>query len=68
MCREHRGRGHYGHFMGPFMHSMGCCESYGQSKETKIKSLEAIKSRLEDNIKHIDEKIAEIQKGDAQEA
>ena len=54
--------------MGPFMHSMGCCESYGQSKETKIKSLEAIKSRLEDNIKHIDEKIAEIQKGDAQEA
>ena len=55
--------------MGPFMHSMGCdCAPYGQSKETKIKSLEAIKSRLEDNIKHIDEKIADLQKGDAQEA
>jgi hypothetical protein len=69
MCSEHRGRGHFGHFMGPFMHSMGCgCESYEQSKETKIKSLEAFKSRLEDHIKHIDEKIAEVQKGNAQEA
>ena len=55
--------------MGPFMHSMGCdCAPYEQSKETKVKSLEAFKSRLEDHIKHIDEKIADIQKGDAQEA
>jgi hypothetical protein len=54
--------------MGPFMHSMCGCEPYGSSKETKIKSLEAIKSRLEDSIKHIDEKIANIQKEDTQEA
>ncbi|MFW9796390.1 MAG: hypothetical protein ACFFE2_05065 [Candidatus Thorarchaeota archaeon] len=68
MCGEHRGRRHYGQFMGPFMHMMGCCEPYGGSKETQIKSLEAFKSRLEDQIKHIDEKIADLQKQDAQEA
>ncbi len=68
MCGEHRSRGHFGHFMGPFMHSMCGCEPFGSSKETKIKSLEAIKSRLEDSIKHIDEKIVEIQKGESQMA
>ena len=47
------------------MHIMGCCEPYTGSKETKIKSLEAFKSRLEDHIKHIDEKIVELQKEDA---
>ena len=67
MCREHRSHGHYGYFMGPFMSSCGCA-SFEQSKETKIKSLEAFKSRLEDHIKHIDEKISELEKGDAQEA
>jgi uncharacterized coiled-coil protein SlyX len=53
--------------MGPFMHSFGCAP-YEQSKETRIKSLEAFKSRLEDHIKHIDETITELQKEDAQEA
>jgi hypothetical protein len=55
--------------MGPFIYSMGCdCAPYEQSKETKVKSLEAFKSRLEDQIKQIDEKITDLQKGDAQEA
>ncbi|NHI88578.1 MAG: hypothetical protein EAX87_03585 [Candidatus Thorarchaeota archaeon] len=67
MCREHRGHGNLGYFMGPFMYSMGCAP-FEQSKETKIKSLEAFKSRLEDHIKHIDEKIEEMQKEDTQEA
>jgi hypothetical protein len=49
------------------MYSMGCAP-FEQSKETKIKSLEAFKSRLEDHIKHIDEKISEMQKEDTQEA
>jgi hypothetical protein len=67
LCREHSGHGYPGHFMGPFMHSFGCAP-YEQSKETKIKSLEAFKSRLQDHLKHIDEQIAELEKGDAQEA
>ncbi|MFW9833752.1 MAG: hypothetical protein ACFFEK_07145 [Candidatus Thorarchaeota archaeon] len=67
MCGERGSHRYYGHFMGPFMHSFGCAP-YEQSKETKIKSLEAFKSRLEDHIKHIDETISELQKEDAQEA
>lgn len=67
MCREHRSHRYHDHFMGPFMNSWGCAP-YEQSKETKIKGLEAIKSRLKDHITHIDKKIAELEKGDAQEA
>ncbi|MHA3963295.1 MAG: hypothetical protein AM325_007115 [Candidatus Thorarchaeota archaeon SMTZ1-45] len=67
MCGEHRGHRYHGHFTGPFMHSWGCAP-YEQSRETKIKSLEAFKSKLEDHIKHIDEKIAELEKENAQEA
>ncbi len=44
-----------------FFSSM-CCESDMTSKATRIKSLEAKKSRLEDFIRHIDEKIADLQK------
>jgi len=48
---------------------MGCSPEHdGLSKETRVKYLEAMKSKLEDRIKHIDKKIDKIQKGDAQEA
>lgn len=67
MCREHGDHRYYSHFMGPFMYSFGCAP-YEESKGTRIKRLEAFKSRLEDQIKHIDEKIQELEKEDAQEA
>jgi hypothetical protein len=68
MCNEHRGHG-YGHFMGPRSHYMCCSPEHdGLSKETRVKYLEAMKSKLEDRINHIDQKIEKIQKGDAQEA
>ncbi len=54
----------HGHSFGMlpgFFGFMGCGPSY-ESKETAVKRLEALKSHLEDRIKHIDEKIAEIQK------
>jgi hypothetical protein len=38
-----------------------CCSDY-ESKETVIKRLEAHKSHLEDRIRSIDQKIAEMQK------
>lgn len=41
---------------------MGDCGLSYESKETIIKRLEAHKSHLQDRIKEIDEKIAEIQK------
>ncbi|MFW9892780.1 MAG: DUF5320 domain-containing protein [Candidatus Thorarchaeota archaeon] len=68
MCDEHRGRG-YGHFfMGPGFYNMCCSPKHdGLSKETRIKYLEAMKSKLEDRIKHIDQRIEKIQKGEAQE-
>jgi hypothetical protein len=40
-----------------------CCESY-ESKETAVKRLEAFKSHLEDKIRNLDERIAELQKPD----
>ncbi|MGY5864080.1 MAG: hypothetical protein RTV41_05715 [Candidatus Thorarchaeota archaeon] len=69
MCEEHRGHGRGHYFMGPRFNSMCCSPEHdGLSKETRVKYLEAMKSKLEDRIKHIDEKIDTIQKGDAQEA
>ena len=68
MCSGHRGHGYGLHFMGPGFHHMCCSEHDGLSSDTKVKYLEAMKSKLEDRIKHIDEKIDKIQKGDAQEA
>ena len=55
--------------MGPHSRCMcGCTEHDGLSKETRVKYLEAVKSKLEDRIKHIDQKIEKVQKADAQEA
>ncbi len=69
MCGEHRGHGYGHYFMGPRFHNTCCSPEHADiSKETKMKYLEAMKSKLEDRIKHIDQKIDEIQKGDAQEA
>ena len=67
MCdshHPHRRRGYsYGHGMHPkhFMMMGGGCDCH-ESKETKIKRLEAHKSHLQDRIGHIDERIAELQK------
>lgn len=62
MCDDrHRHMG-YG-FMGPFhMFRSMCCHPFEQSKESQIKGLEAIKARIEDYLKYIDEEIAELQK------
>ncbi len=57
MCDGHYSRG-LGFFLGPMMHGMCGPEL---SKETKIKQLEAFKSKLEDHIKHIDETIKELE-------
>ena len=55
-------------FMGPFhMIQSMCCHGFEQSKESKIKGLEAVKARIEDYLKHIDERIAEIQKAEGEE-
>ncbi|MFX1483764.1 MAG: hypothetical protein ACFFCP_11330 [Promethearchaeota archaeon] len=68
VCDEHRGHG-FGCFMGPrFFGMCGPSGHEGMSKETEIKYLEALKSRLEDRIKHIDQKIDEMHKGAGQEA
>lgn len=67
MCdshQPHRRRGYsYGVGMHPrhFMMMGDCCNDH-ESKETKIKRLEAHKSHLQDQIGHIDERIAELQK------
>ena len=68
MCGEHRGHGYGIHYMGPFSRWMCGCHEDGVSGETKVKYLEALKAKLEDRIKYIDDKIVEIQKGDAQKA
>ena len=57
MCDGHGHRG-FGFFMGPMM--QGFCGPE-LSKETRIKQLEAFKSKLEDHIKHIDETIKELE-------
>ena len=48
--------------LGPFMSHMCCGPGYEPSKESRIKDLEAMKVRLEDYIKHIDEKISDLEK------
>jgi hypothetical protein len=61
MCGE---KGFRHGFMGPapfFRHMCGCTE-FAPSKKSQIKSLEAMKAKLEDYIQHIDERIKEIEK------
>jgi len=48
--------------MAPFMSHMCCGPGFEPSKESRIKDLEAMKARLEDYIKHIDERIADLEK------
>lgn len=61
MCDPHEFPHKRFHRFAPFMRMM--CGPFGEpSKETAIKDLEAMKSRLEDYIKYIDERIAELQK------
>ena len=67
MC-DHRHRPIGFGFMGPFhMFQSMCCQPFEQSKESQIKGLEAAKARIEDYLKHIDEKIAELQKAEGEE-
>ena len=67
MCdygHHHRGSG----FMGPFhIFKSMCCHPFEQSKEAQIKGLEAVKARIEDYLKYIDEQIAELQKEEGEE-
>ncbi len=58
VCNEHYGTMPFMRFA---MRSIGC-HPFEVSKETKTKSLEAMKSRLEDFIKEIDQQIEELQK------
>ena len=57
--------GDKGHHPGmgflPFFRGM-CHPMFEPSKETQIKSLEALKSKIEDYMKHIDERIKELEK------
>ncbi|MGY5859987.1 MAG: hypothetical protein RTU63_11510 [Candidatus Thorarchaeota archaeon] len=67
MCDSHHPRSRRGYSFGYGMHPkhfmmMGeCCDDH-ESKDTKIKRLEAHKSHLNDRIGHIDQRIAELQK------
>ncbi|MFW9985687.1 MAG: hypothetical protein ACFFDJ_03890 [Candidatus Odinarchaeota archaeon] len=61
MCgsKEH----HFGfRGMAPFISHMCCGPEYEPSKESQIKGLEAMKARLEDYLKHIDERISDLEK------
>ncbi|MFX1300274.1 MAG: hypothetical protein ACFFDE_04960 [Promethearchaeota archaeon] len=51
-------------FMGfaPFFRHMWCGPGFEPSKESQIKSLEAMKAKLKDYIQHIDERIKDIEK------
>ena len=62
MCNSHSQMKH-GHGFGwmPGLFGFMDCGPRYESKETAVKRLEALKSHLEDRIKHIDERIAEIQ-------
>ncbi|MFW9912927.1 MAG: hypothetical protein ACFFEU_10680 [Candidatus Thorarchaeota archaeon] len=66
MCDSHHSmRGRPRHALGfgmmPGIFGFSDCWSDFESKETAIKRLEAFKSHLEDTIKNIDERIAELQ-------
>ena len=73
MCDQH-GSNHFIPFMFRGMHhspgkmGMMCCTSSGQSKETRIKQLEALKSQLQDHINGIDVKISELESEEKVEA
>ncbi|MFX1562918.1 MAG: hypothetical protein ACFFDP_06390 [Promethearchaeota archaeon] len=45
-----------------FLPGMMCCPGHELSKEARIKRLEAIKAQLKDHLKHLDERIEELQK------
>ena len=60
MCNGHHGRG-FGFAIGPAMMQGMCGCGPEPSKETRIKQLEAFKSRLEDHLKHIEETIKELE-------
>jgi hypothetical protein len=45
-----------------------CCTPYEQSKETRVKQLEAMKSHLQDYIGQIDKQIEELQTEKKEEA
>lgn len=57
-------KGHRHGFMGPapFFRHMCCGPEFEPSKKSQIKSLEAMKAKLEDNIQHIDDRIKEVEK------
>ena len=59
MCGDKDHHPHIG--VMPIFRGM-CYPMMEPSKETQIKSLEAMKSKLEDYLKHIDERIAELEK------
>jgi hypothetical protein len=59
--RKMRHRSGIGMYPWQFFMSGDCCSDY-ESKETVIKRLEAQKSHLQDRIKAIDQRIAEMQK------
>ncbi|MFW9848395.1 MAG: hypothetical protein ACFFF4_04600 [Candidatus Thorarchaeota archaeon] len=53
---------------GPMKFGGMCCSPGDQSKETRIKQLEALKSQLQDHINSIDEKINELETAEKVEA
>ncbi len=54
--------------MAPFIGQMCCSPGYEPSKEARIKGLEAMKAQLEDYIKHIDERISDLEKEEKKSA
>ncbi|MGQ4911355.1 MAG: hypothetical protein ACP6KW_04220 [Candidatus Thorarchaeota archaeon] len=65
MCDEcrpwsYRRFGGHGVHHRPFFDT-GCCAPFGESKETRIKRLEALKSHLQDRLSQLDRVIKEIQ-------
>jgi len=46
----------------PFFRHMCCGPEFEPSKKSQIKSLEAMKAKLEDYIQHIDERIKDVEK------
>ena len=75
MCDE-CGTGHFAPMMFRFSHQgpmrmgsqCGCGCYSDQSKETRVKQLEALKSQLQDHINKIDSKITELETEEKAEA